>query len=1442
MGIIKSSDRLSRDDIINIILLIETKLLNESIILYMGYFLDNLDSCESNHKTDKELLEQLNKLIISKFYSNDIDFFKTILINQYFLNKKKFCLYFGLEKIDYEFNNILSQIESMLRELIYIPLKKDTEVKIINNTILNDGIDRDKVYKIKSISVDNLLHYNNTYNRLHDDLTESEHKRIQDEKYFLEENKPFMCTNQQLEKLLYSKQKGGKPKSKRVIHTCPPEFDEIPEYLKLKQNFDNAVREKEKFGYRDGWEIKSIPIPPELLKQDQKSKSWTDSFKDSILGLYKDEYSERAYFINKNMCQRTTSTPPSNIDYDSDDDEENLGDVNTRAEAIRDSTDYLVYNLYRDESTDTKLNNIWYYETDLFPVKIPINPEYNNPYRRKVFSYPLKYIDNSTILENRSVITNEFIHSGIPILWFYKIFKEYFNETLIPEQFNDINNVFNNHNISNLLINFKRLILFNNRFNEETLVFFIILGFIMYITSNITRDNIVNNKPYHLFDTEFIFNDIIKDMIKNSQLNYIPFLNDKIPYILNSELFLEHLERKTENKKDENWKRNLSWLFIGVYLFNTFPIIMSMGSSFFNNYNINSEEFLLKKQAELTEESNIIRNKLYFTHGDKPWIDGLSRKIDPSKQMEYEQLELKLYLIKNELSLINNKLDYIISTKPTLVSESLIDSESNQDFQIVSLDELSFTSPKNFKNSKDFIQLTNFSNSQQMINTYYTNRSSVSESFVKTILTSSQIVHINKILSSCTDCKVQLYVYLHGLEDTEKIAMSNLTHFNYVVVETYNVTVLDLNHHHGTIGVINRKKSDDLLKITRPATQILDKDVPKIEGYTMVPLIIYIPDNENDNTYGIFLSIKNKNGTITQYQLINNDAIKNLLQPLENPMITAPELIQILNGIRQGLYIDTKNIHFATYSCQPFRNETVIQTIPELKKIILKNNKIDFVPKMVQTYLKDTAQEPIKVADVNRDEFKPGQLVSVNHSLNMTDTTEVYYDAYNKNGLLLFKINMHYGTWLNLSNELTKNQIIWDSMTSSQQFLAIMSLKISNKQFINQSDILDAPLDVQKMLNGIKSDILYKILENYKPENWANLLKQTSNSLSGGQSTSHIITNSKLFQLGGKPTKTYEELNDYFDSKVSVSLTDYISTKDFIDINIYEIQKIIKQLIKISENSYNIDDKNLFFSYIEKFIYDYIQVNTNKIFFNMKDEINKIDTKIKNIWIQFTQIKDTYSVYNPDLITLFKKYNKREHIEVSYYSDIITYTWFKYIFLNDLSVDNNEYLLNQINLIDSIQGEPLFINRLQSIPEDNVLEESEIMDKNIIYNQSLLFKLPNYENHIRKHGSKYIDDIKSNYTIFSSLKELYIKYFENIDIQLKKISRDCSKINLIEKLINTDLAQIMKKYYKNTPKYNTEIYNKTNNELENIVIDFNIKYKELLMTTLNEILFYELYN
>ena len=56
MKIIKSHYRLTRDDIIGIIIIIENKLSKESIILYMGYFYNNITSCDINGNDD-ELLE-----------------------------------------------------------------------------------------------------------------------------------------------------------------------------------------------------------------------------------------------------------------------------------------------------------------------------------------------------------------------------------------------------------------------------------------------------------------------------------------------------------------------------------------------------------------------------------------------------------------------------------------------------------------------------------------------------------------------------------------------------------------------------------------------------------------------------------------------------------------------------------------------------------------------------------------------------------------------------------------------------------------------------------------------------------------------------------------------------------------------------------------------------------------------------------------------------------------------------------------------------------------------------------------------------------------------------------------------------------------------------------------------------------------------------------------
>jgi hypothetical protein len=257
-------------------------------------------------------------------------------------------------------------------------------------------------------------------------------------------------------------------------------------------------------------------------------------------------------------------------------------------------------------------------------------------------------------------------------------------------------------------------------------------------------------------------------------------------------------------------------------------------------------------------------------------------------------------------------------------------------------------------------------------------------------------------------------------------------------------------------------------------------------------------------------------------------------------------------------------------------------------------------------------------------------------------------------------------------------------------------------------------------------------------------------------------------------------------------------------------------------------------------------------------EIEKLDDKIKNKWDKFKEInkKDIYNnKYSIDLIKLFEKYELGEKIEEHDYQNIITYTWVKYIFLNDLSLTNSQDLLNQINEIDSQQGMAMFNNK-QPIHNNPDLDK---VSYKIIYNHSLLFKLPNYKEHIKTNGMKYINDIILNYNnIYSSFRELYIKYFEDIEIQLKQISRSCSKskINDIKKLINEDMFKITKEI--NTPEIRDvyvfpdiffdikEIVSLGKYDLEYLeedgLIDFNIKYNELVMTTLNEILFHELNN
>jgi hypothetical protein len=1637
MEIIKPSYRLTRDDLMGIIVLIETKLSMESLILYMGYFLSNSDSCETNDKTDQQLLSQLNNLMINRFYTNDVEFFKTILINQYFINKQKFCLHFSLDKLDYDLDNMLSTIETMLRELISIPIKKHDEVKIINNTILNDGINRYDVYKIKSISVDNLLDYNNTYNGLNDELTDIENKKIQNYEYFFEKDKPFVCNGNQLKTLISSKQKkeGGNPKSKKKlkkngivvntsnqkksargggIHNCTPEFEEIPDYFTLKHDFEEAEYYNP-LGYRNGWEIKSVTVPEDLLKKQyedkKKPQSWSQYFKKKLIGIVEDEYKDRAYFTNKNMCQRTTTYPPSNldIDEDEDDDEQDVRNPTTRSEAIHFGTEFLVYKLYKDDSVifslyskadevkrtadnalaelikttsiqseetssatleaarttaamaserarvlkaaldevvdcNKRLDKIWYYQTDLLPVKIPINPEYNKFERRTIFSYPLKHVNNHIILENRESISDEFLHSGIPILWFYKIFKEYIGDMQIPEEFKQIDNIFQ-HKIYDLLILLKRYILFNNSFNEETLSFFISLGAMMYTTTNLSKHGIIqkgyifkeykpisdiplNNYPYYLFDEEFYFNDIIKDMIKNNNSKYLPFLNEKIPYIFNSHNLLNKLDYKIEDNEEKimNWENTLA--IIALLALTGIPTMITIASGFQNFFNSGNHNFLVNKQNELINETNDIKNKLYFNDAIVEELRGVPRPIESSKQLEYGLLQHNLYVAQNQLNQITHRIQTIASTllmrKQELLEQrysirnieiydpSIVDDKQKQrearipkraqlrklTHEINNINkQLKIIVPQETELHRDLGDYYDFMHFCVNVETYSRagiiiksqNVSHVVSNYghlsIPQHMNNSNIINgivdmaLNKGLSTrlninSTGTVAQIFVYLHGVEPPSGFGLgtvSNLTHFNYIVVETDKVPILDLNQQHGTVAL------SGMADAKLPKQLLFNSSITPLEGLTAVPNFVYMTGDTDpinapskDRLDGIWLNLYNKNtGAFQEVQLVNNTDIAKILQKqirMGNPFITAPELVQILRGIRQGLGIQPQNTHFAIHSCQGFANETLYQDIPELSSIKI-NDKNTFFPVEIHSRLPETVVANKSVHDLSRESFKPGEVISVKHQVRITDSTPVKYKIRLTTDWNSYYVAMNFRSWLNFNREVKSRINFWQRMSPIQQYYAMMVYKHSKLEEVGQKDFNDAPKELQKSLGNARfllQELNSEESRIYEPQNWDKLV--SGKKIIKPKSDPVVDSYNKKWKGGeGDNSKSFDDiplftqevdydeitkLSDYFDSKLTVSLTDLSNSENICDKYIFILKKLIQQsLIVLKE--YIFDDVKIFYNYINHYI-AYIEEDLYRLFRFQLDKINELSDKIKNKFKKLKEIDLDY-LYHPNLIKIFTKYQSGDKIEENEYEYIIKNVWAKHIFINDLSLTNSEEdLLNQIKHIDSIEG-TLVVKTDQPILDTT---NPENYTYKCMFSDSLLFKLPNYEQHIQVNGNKYIKDIISNYSDYFNFKELYLKYFENIKIQIEQLSNNLpeTKKKDIKNLINVELTEIKKKTEIKFSKSITlrsifneydifDLYiNKYFDKLNDNMYDFDIKYKALSNDTFISILYDELYD
>ena len=290
-------------------------------------------------------------------------------------------------------------------------------------------------------------------------------------------------------------------------------------------------------------------------------------------------------YHNENMCRRSSSIDIIWNDHMNYYDIEDINDWRENRDAFNDEYLYrpnrevfikhgnLVYNLSNSVNPEDadKLEKLWFLHDELYSKDIPFNPEFNrndiydqnddfkdiydedgdwiksfHKYTmilRSNFGFEtLKCEDNFKIFDNQESISNEFKHTCIPILWFYKIFENYNKIHNKENEYYYLNSMFQTKSMEELLLILKRYILLENNFDEETLCFFIILGALQYITTNI-RDNKINkdvqksrnylNYKFSIFDRYYKLNYLIIDEIKKniSDRSYVNILKMEVPFI-----------------------------------------------------------------------------------------------------------------------------------------------------------------------------------------------------------------------------------------------------------------------------------------------------------------------------------------------------------------------------------------------------------------------------------------------------------------------------------------------------------------------------------------------------------------------------------------------------------------------------------------------------------------------------------------------------------------------------------------------------------------------------------------------------------------------------------------------------------------------------------------------------------------------------------------------
>jgi hypothetical protein len=1553
------TETLTRKDLLRLIVLIEDKLSFESIILYMGYFLDNIKVWKS---TDRD---NLNREIINKFYTNDYEFFFTTL-NETFKSKYTNLKFREDNYTINLFHYIFKDLEKMLRFFIDIPLIPGTEVLIKKNQeFLDDDINYQHIYKIGTISTDFLLeHCNKFKNEIYwfdspfknGDLVifkkeiefgdEPNSIKIQiGEKARIFSYKPISKSNTNKSYGLYYKM-NKEPWDyvelvmseeellnkelydvEKITQSCHNANDEIVKTIQKNEDLFNKLNSqtagsgKKKMSRMKAYfkdKQKSKKCPKHYYNEPDSENLNDDKEKDINKlrhGWNSKKYKDKYYYVNESMCRRKKQMRDQPL-FDEfvkliDIDNFNSKYLYRPRESFLDEDSYFVYNLANHESSvlnlnmydvevdriqsiktnDTKLNKLWFYDYELYPIRIPSNPEYNKnevydddddddygskyyPIIRSNFSFEkLKCDDNLVIFQNtkHKHISTEFIHTCIPILWLYKIFDNFYSIHDKDERYEELKtNIFDKNLMKELLICLKRYIILENRFDNETLSFFIILGALQFITNNISQSKMkpkVKETKYYkqkeqpkfsIFDRYYKLNYIIHDEMKSLSRNYIKILIKEIPFIFKKiipfwmEKKIEY-EQKAINDYSINWTQViLAALQLNQQL--VIPIIRHKYPDIFpsaEEKKISNADAIIDKLERRADAS--LRGPL------SPFYNEFKDEFFPKKYILNEIFD-------------NNQGFYSV--------EDLKATQADQGFATDDSD-IIFFNGKYFVNNNPIANIDSTSpTAPSVLNPPQSNIFEGLSDNQKKIIDNITDAKMKDVQNKCKEPNVKciMVIHQHGVQIGPK----------GLVIDGHS-PVFFSNNQIGAI-LMEFRGNDHLLQ----AHDFSDSLAANSSRAQVVPNLLLQPDQEKDYQHmGIFVIVVNitTNENKEIIQLITNEELNNLAtqDKIPNKLFTFKYLLDVKDAIAQRIDPGYTMPTFVP-ACLGFNSKQ--SSILEDRVIdLLKINGIDERPANFETLklnrlfwtdfrAKSSKGSKNKLIRANQSECseqicKIGDLVTMDAPLKALDRLSGAWSIPEKMGT--GTINVHITSY-----------IYWQKMMKVSSTLSVLPIETQVYILLNLDTVIRPKRQNYKQRIS-KAEVT---IDGKKEEFWG---RSTRGDNPNKPAVNPVIRdkfrlrdNSKIQWKIGEPIKTAptfrnpgtlpffiepqiakyiakyiddvqskvkiksggSEKKSFFETKVSADSSlidlelffdDYTKSDDLM--NNYELLKSDLDILLININKLRdqfdkipiIDKyKELFIIYASRFFKEILYKQIINKMLEYLEKITEIKSEILRITLMNTEIETHSGVVDWNLYYEFNNMNKEEFENKYKLNDdisnkIIKLSWSKYIILNNIllnNIDTNyEYIINQIEKIDKVKGRPIFKDNQGNI---------YTLDLTLLHNENTDESIDKKEDETDDTKEDETDDKKEDET--DDKKEDDAKYIYSTDSLNYKIYN-------YEKLKNENGLQYLqiiiekRKDYNNNLDILLELCEKNNKEL--IILCDNVQ--KLFEITINlRDLFYHL--